>query len=56
MTKNILKGNREKVMTRMTTWYSIKFASLKIQSLFYGDIPDDDPIDSHDEEVGQVRT
>jgi hypothetical protein len=28
----------------------IKFASLKEQSLFYGDIPDDDPIDYHDVE------
>jgi hypothetical protein len=30
-----------------------KFASLKRQALFYGDIPDDDPIDYHDVEVGQ---
>jgi hypothetical protein len=26
---------------------SVKFASLKRQTLFYGDIPDDDPIDYH---------
>jgi hypothetical protein len=31
----------------------VKFASLKEQSLFYGDIPDDDPIDYHDVDVGQ---
>jgi hypothetical protein len=30
-----------------------KFASLKEQALFYGDIPDDDPIDYHDVDVGQ---
>jgi hypothetical protein len=33
--------------------FNIKFASLKEQSLIYGDTPDDDPIDYHDEEVGQ---
>jgi hypothetical protein len=32
---------------------SIKFASLTEQSLFYGDIPDDNPIDYHDVKVGQ---
>jgi hypothetical protein len=32
---------------------SVKFASLKEQSLFYGDISDDDPIDYHDVDVGQ---
>jgi hypothetical protein len=32
---------------------STKFASLKEQSLIYGDIPDDDPIDYHDVKVGQ---
>jgi hypothetical protein len=32
---------------------NVKFASLKKQSLFYGDIPDDDPIDYHDVDVGQ---
>jgi hypothetical protein len=32
---------------------NVKFASLKEQALFYGDIPDDDPIDNHDVEVGQ---
>jgi hypothetical protein len=31
----------------------VKFASLKEQALFYGDIPDDDPIDYHDVDVGQ---
>jgi hypothetical protein len=30
-----------------------KFASLKKQDLSYGDIPDDDPIDYHDVEVGE---
>jgi hypothetical protein len=30
-----------------------KFASLKEQALFYGDIPDDDPMDYHDVDVGQ---
>jgi hypothetical protein len=30
-----------------------KFASLKEQALFYGDIPDDDPIHYHDVDVGQ---
>jgi hypothetical protein len=29
-----------------------KFAILKEQALFYGDIPDDDPIDYHDVDVG----
>jgi hypothetical protein len=33
--------------------YNVKFASLKEQALFYGDIPDDDPIDYHDVDVGQ---
>jgi hypothetical protein len=28
-----------------------KFANLKEQALFYGDIPDDDPIDYHDVDV-----
>jgi hypothetical protein len=32
---------------------NFKFASLKEQALFYGDIPDDDPIDYHDVDVGQ---
>jgi hypothetical protein len=32
---------------------NVKFASLKEQALFYGDIPDDDPIDYHDVEVGK---
>jgi Reverse transcriptase (RNA-dependent DNA polymerase) len=32
---------------------NVKFASLKEQSLFYGDIPDDDPIDYHDVDAGQ---
>jgi hypothetical protein len=30
---------------------NVKFASLKEQALFYGDIPDDDPIDYHDVHV-----
>jgi hypothetical protein len=32
---------------------NVKCASLKEQALFYGDIPDDDPIDYHDGNVGQ---
>jgi hypothetical protein len=32
---------------------NVKFASLKELALFYGDIPDDDPIDYHDVDVGQ---
>jgi hypothetical protein len=32
---------------------NVKFASLREQVLFYGDIPDDDPIDYHDVDVGQ---
>jgi hypothetical protein len=32
---------------------NLKFASLKEQALFYGGIPDDDPIDYHDVDVGQ---
>jgi hypothetical protein len=32
---------------------NVKFASLKEQTLFYSDIPDDDPIDYHDVDVGQ---
>jgi hypothetical protein len=32
---------------------NVKFASLKEQALFYGDIPDDDPIEYHDVDVGQ---
>jgi hypothetical protein len=32
---------------------NVKFASLKEQALFYDDIPDDDPIDYHDVDVGQ---
>jgi hypothetical protein len=31
---------------------NVKFASLREQALFYGDIPDD-PIDYHDVDVGQ---
>jgi hypothetical protein len=31
----------------------VKFASLKEQAIFYADIPDDDPIDYHDVDVGQ---
>jgi hypothetical protein len=30
----------------------VKFASLKEQALFYGDIPDHDPIDYYDVDVG----
>jgi hypothetical protein len=32
---------------------NVKFASLRQQALFYGDIPDDDPIGYHDVDVGQ---
>jgi hypothetical protein len=32
---------------------NIKFASFRERALFYGDIPDDDPIDYHDVDVGQ---
>jgi hypothetical protein len=32
---------------------NVKFSSLREQALFYGDIPDDDPIDYHDVDVGQ---
>jgi hypothetical protein len=32
---------------------NVKFASLKEKALFYSDIPDDDPIDYHDVDVGQ---
>jgi hypothetical protein len=32
---------------------NVKFASLKKQALSYGDVPDDDPIDYHDVDVGQ---
>jgi hypothetical protein len=32
---------------------TVKFASLKEQALSYGDIPDDNPIDYHDVDVGQ---
>jgi hypothetical protein len=32
---------------------NVKFASLKEQSFFYGDIPDDNRIDYHDVEVGK---
>jgi hypothetical protein len=32
---------------------NVKFASLNEQALFDGDIPDDDPIDYHDVDVGQ---
>jgi hypothetical protein len=32
---------------------NVKFARLKKQALFYGDIPDDDPIYYHDVDVGQ---
>jgi hypothetical protein len=32
---------------------NVKFASHKEQALFYGDIPDDDPIDYHDVYVGR---
>jgi hypothetical protein len=32
---------------------NVKFASLREQALFYGDIPDDDPIDYHDVDIGQ---
>jgi hypothetical protein len=31
---------------------NLKFASLKEQAVFYRDIPDDDPIDYHDVDVG----
>jgi hypothetical protein len=32
---------------------NVKFAILREQALVYGDIPDDDPIDYHDVDVGQ---
>jgi hypothetical protein len=32
---------------------NVKFASLREQALFFGDIPDDDPIYYHDVDVGQ---
>jgi hypothetical protein len=31
----------------------VKFESLKEKALFYGDIPDNDPVDFHDVDVGQ---
>jgi hypothetical protein len=31
---------------------NVKFARLKEQALFYGDIPDDDTLDYHDVDVG----
>jgi hypothetical protein len=31
---------------------NVKFASLKDQAFFYGDIPDDEPIDYYDVDVG----
>jgi hypothetical protein len=31
---------------------NVKFVSLKDQALFYGEIPDDDPLDYHDVDVG----
>jgi hypothetical protein len=34
--------------------FNVKIASLKEQALFYGDIPDNDPIDYLDVDVGQV--
>jgi hypothetical protein len=34
---------------------NVKFVSLKKQNLFYSDIPDDDPIDYHDVDIGQGR-
>jgi hypothetical protein len=34
---------------------NLKFASLRELAIFYGDIPDDDPIDYHDVDVGQVN-
>jgi hypothetical protein len=34
---------------------NVKFASLREQALFYGDIPDDDRIDYHDVDIGQGR-
>jgi hypothetical protein len=33
--------------------FDVKFASLREKALFYGDIPDYDPIDYHDVDVGQ---
>jgi Reverse transcriptase (RNA-dependent DNA polymerase) len=41
------EGNHDVVQS------NVKFASLKEQALFYGDIPDDDPIDYYDKDVGQ---
>jgi hypothetical protein len=35
---------------------NLKFASLRELAIFYGDIPDDDPIDYHDVDVGQVNS
>jgi hypothetical protein len=32
---------------------NVKFASLKEQALFYSDVPNDDPIDCHDVDVGK---
>jgi hypothetical protein len=32
---------------------NVKFSRLKEQALFYGDIPDDDPIEYHDVDLGQ---
>jgi hypothetical protein len=32
---------------------NVKFASHREQALFYGDIPDDDPLDYHDLDIGQ---
>jgi hypothetical protein len=34
---------------------NVIFSSLKEQALFYGDIPDDDPVYYHDVDVGQGR-
>jgi hypothetical protein len=35
---------------------NVKFASLREQALLYGDIPDDDPIDYYDVDIGQGST
>jgi hypothetical protein len=32
---------------------NVKLSSFKEKSIFYCDIPDDDPVDYHDAEVGQ---
>jgi hypothetical protein len=53
MKTSVKYGGAKMITGTMACYSPTNFASLKEQAIFYGDLPDDDPIDYHDVVVGQ---